>query len=179
VPNIAAALAREPRIAQNARFVGMHGSVRLGYGGNPKVSAEYNVAADPASCRTAFAAPWEVTITPVDTCGLVTLEGSKYAKVRDCSDPVVRAVIENYRIWAPHVEWTGADPEVATSVLYDTVAVYLAFSEDLLEMETMGLRVTDEGFTVPDPSAKAVRCAMAWRDMSAFEDLLVARLTGA
>ena len=32
VPNIAAALQREPRIAHNARFVGMHGSLRTGYG---------------------------------------------------------------------------------------------------------------------------------------------------
>lgn len=31
VPNIAAALKREPRLARNARFVGMDGSVRLGY----------------------------------------------------------------------------------------------------------------------------------------------------
>ena len=33
MPNLAAALAREPRIARRARFVGMDGSVRIGYGG--------------------------------------------------------------------------------------------------------------------------------------------------
>ncbi|MCX7825369.1 MAG: nucleoside hydrolase [Verrucomicrobiae bacterium] len=49
VPNIAEALRREPRIAQRARFVGMHGSVRVGYGGSPKVAAEWNVRADPQS----------------------------------------------------------------------------------------------------------------------------------
>jgi len=33
VPNIQAALARQPEIAKKARFVGMHGSVRKGYNG--------------------------------------------------------------------------------------------------------------------------------------------------
>ncbi len=35
VPNIAEALKRDPSIVHNARFVGMHGSIRLGYGGKP------------------------------------------------------------------------------------------------------------------------------------------------
>ena len=178
VPNIAAALEQEPRIAENARFVGMHGSVRLGYGGSRKVDAEYNVRADAAACRAAFAAPWEVTITPLDTCGLVTLAGKRYAQVRDSRDPLARAVIENYRIWASRVEWTRADPEAASSTLFDTVAVYLAFSEGLLMMEELGLRVTEDGHTLPDKDAKPVRCAMGWRDLQAFEDLVVQRLTG-
>lgn len=55
LPNIAEALRREPRIAQKAKFVGMHGSVRLGYNRNPKPSAEWSsVKADPASCRAAL-----------------------------------------------------------------------------------------------------------------------------
>ena len=36
LPNIREALKREPRIAEKARFVGMHGSVRKGYGGSAK-----------------------------------------------------------------------------------------------------------------------------------------------
>ena len=39
LPNIKVALKREPKIAKRARFVGMHGSVRLGYGGTKKISA--------------------------------------------------------------------------------------------------------------------------------------------
>ena len=70
------------------------------------------------------------------------------------------------------------DPTEKSSTLFDTVAVYLAFSEELLEMEEMGLRVTDDGYTLPDENAKPVRCAMRWRDLSAFEGLVVQRLTG-
>jgi inosine-uridine nucleoside N-ribohydrolase len=154
----------------------MHGSVRLGYDGHAEVSAEYNVKADPEALRRAFAAPWQVTITPVDTCGLVTLRGEKYRRVLESRDPLAAAVIENYRAWAKH----GGRPEMAderSSTLFDTVAVCLAFTSELLKMEKLGIRVTDDGFTVIEESARAINCAMEWKDLSAFEDLLVERLT--
>lgn len=178
VPNVGAALEREPGIAERARFVGMHGSVRLGYDGSKKVSAEYNVLTDPRACQVAFAAPWDVTITPLDTCGLVHLKGKKYRAVRDSNDPLIQALIENYRIWAKHVRSTRVDAEKRSSTLFDTVAVYLAFCEELLVMEPLGIRVTDDGYTVIDDQAKAINCAVAWRDLAAFEDFLVERLVG-
>jgi inosine-uridine nucleoside N-ribohydrolase len=178
VPNVAAALDREPRIAARARFVGMHGSIRRGYGGSAQISAEANVKNHTEACQRVFSAPWEMTITPLDTCGLVHLEGEKYRAVRDCPDPLIRALIENYRIWAPRVAWAeGFDAERASSTLFDTVAVYLAFSEALLDMEQLGIRVTDDGYTVIDEDAKVINCATAWKDLPAFEDLLVRRLT--
>jgi inosine-uridine nucleoside N-ribohydrolase len=180
VPNLAEALRREPRVAERvARVVGMHGSVRVGYGGSPVVNAEYNVAADVPSCRAMFAAAWPLTLTPLDTCGLVTLRGEKLARIRESADPLVRSVVENYDIWAGRINWVSVDPQVETSVLFDTVAVYLAFSEALLEMEELPLRVTDDGFTVIDAAeGRVARCAMRWKDLAAFEDLLVERLVG-
>jgi inosine-uridine nucleoside N-ribohydrolase len=177
VPNIEAALEREPRIAERARFVGMHGSIRRGHGGSSEIAPEYNVVCDPYSCQAAFTAGWDVTITPLDTCGIVRLGGKKYRAVRDCGDPLIQAVIENYRIWTRQTEWArGLDPETESSVLFDTVAVYLAFCEDLLVMEDLGIRVTDDGYTVIDETAKVIHCAMEWRDLPAFEALLVERL---
>jgi inosine-uridine nucleoside N-ribohydrolase len=178
LPNIAAALRREPRIAKRARFVGMHGSLRRGYNGRPEPSAEYNVKAYPLACREVFTAPWDITITPLDTCGLVALQGQKYRVVRDCPDPLARALIDNYRIWAQSVKWTQAVPDERSSVLFDTVAVYLAFSQALLEMEELPVAVTDDGFTIVEDGAKMMNCATGWRDLESFEDLLVERLTG-
>ena len=150
-----------------------------GYGGSEAVSAEYNVRAYPQACQKVFAAPWDVTITPLDTCGLVRLEGARYRAVRDCGDPLVQAVVENYRIWARSCDRaTGLDVDTQSSVLFDTVAVYLAFSEGFLAMEKLGIRVTDDGYTVVDGGAKMVNCAMDWKDLPAFEDLLVRRLSG-
>jgi inosine-uridine nucleoside N-ribohydrolase len=111
-----------------------------------------------------------MTITPLDTCGLVVLQGEKYKKVCDSKDPIAKAVIENYNIWAK------GTPD-RSSVLFDTVAVYLSFSEELLSMEKLGIRVTDDGYTVEDKNAKVINCAMDWKDLSAFEDFLVERLT--
>lgn len=173
VPNIAEALAREPRIAERARFVGMHGSIRRSHGGRLGVIAEYNVVAYPEACQKVFSAAWEMTITPLDTCGVVSLDGEDYRRVRDCDDPVTRAVIENYRVWAP-----DEAPLTRSSILFDTVAVYLAFRDDLLVMEELGIRVTDDGFTVIDESAKRINCAAEWRDLDGFKRLLVARLAG-
>ena len=172
VPNIGIALDREPKIAQKARFVGMHGSIRLGYGGSEKISAECNVVNHSKECQKAFTADWDMTITPLDTCGLVHLKGEKYRAVYECQDPIIRALIENYRVWAKY----SPQSEQRSSTLFDTVAVYLAFCDELLVMEKLGVRVTDDGYTVIDENAKIINCAMSWKDLPAYEDFLVKRL---
>jgi hypothetical protein len=59
------------------------------------------------------------------------------------------------------------------------VAVYLALTQELCAMEKVGLKVTDDGFTREDPAGKVVNAALAWKDLPAYEDWLVQRLTGA
>jgi len=176
LPNLGEALRREPRLAQKARFVGMHGSVRRGYGNSPQPHAEYNVKEDVPACQRVLGADWRsLTITPLDTCGLVQLKGPDYARVRDAQDPICRAILENYRHWleADH----KAQAESHSSTLFDTVAVYLALEDRLCTMEELGIRVTDDGFTVIDPAARKMRVATAWKDLAGFERWLATRLT--
>lgn len=181
LPNIAAALTREPEIANRVRFVGMFGSIYKGYMGAPEPISTFNIGRYSYSAQYVFTAPWEMTVTPTDTCSVVRLLGEKYRKVHDCKDPLVQALIENYRIWKQSDElndfYKDLDPDVESSILFDTVAVYLAFSDELLKMEKLGLRVTPDGFTRVDESAKLVNCALEWKDLEAFEDFLVDRLT--
>jgi inosine-uridine nucleoside N-ribohydrolase len=177
MPNVAAALEREPRIAARARLVGMYGSVRRGYDGTGTLSAEWNVKADPKACRAAFAAPWEVTITPLDTCGRVILDGDRYRRVSDSKDPVAVAILENYRLWSKANRQPAEAAESHSSTLFDTVAVYLAVSQDFCQMERLGLRVTDDGFTRVDPQAKELNVATEWKNLDGFRDWLVRRLT--
>lgn len=177
LPNIAEALKREPRIAERARFVGMHGSVRLGYGGSKDISAEWNVRADPKACQTTLSAPWDVTITPLDTCGLVNLGGERYAKVRDSKDPIAAAIMANYRIWSTASDKNNRAADTHSSTLFDTVAVYLAMAQDLCRMERLGIRVDDQGFTRIDEKAKAMWVATEWKSLDGFRDFLVRRLT--
>lgn len=174
VPNIAEALRREPRIAEKARFVGMHGSVYKGYGGSKDISAEWNVKAAPVALQKTFAAPWEITITPLDTCGVVQLRGERYARVRQSPDPLSLAIMQNYDTWA--VGRQGINTQSASSTLFDTVAVYLAIAEELCRMENVKLRVTDDGFTRIDATGKPVQAAIEWRDLDAYYDWMTGRL---
>lgn len=179
-PNVEEALRRAPDIAEKARFVGMYGSVRVGYGGGEKPEAEWNVRAHPSAVRAILDAPWEATLTPLDTCGLLKLTGEDYAAVRDSDDPLARAIVENYRLWLPNIDWIPFDetlPDRESTTLFDIVAVYLAFDESLVEMEEVGLRVTDEGMTLEDPAGPKARCALRWKDMKALERQIVTRLT--
>jgi inosine-uridine nucleoside N-ribohydrolase len=175
VSNLKVALEREPRIATKARFVGMHGSVYKGYGGKGEPVAEFNVKCNPEALQAVFAAPWPVTITPLDTCGVVHVLGGKYAKVRQSNDPLIRALMENYRIWIGRKD---GKPPGGSSTLFDTVAIYLAATDtDLCKMETLPLRVTDKGMTVIDKAGgRTVRAAVDWKDRDAFEDWIVERL---
>lgn len=178
MPNLAAALARDPQIARRARFVGMTGSLRVGYDGSKTVSAEWNVKADAKACQAAFAAPWEKTITPLDTCGLLKIDGQRYRRLLDSKDPMAMTVIENYRLWSRANNKQDTAAETHSSVLFDTVAVYLAFAQDFCRMEILGVRVSDDGFTTIDEKGSRVSAATAWKDLDGFRDLLVARLTG-
>ncbi len=182
VPNLAAALQREPRIAQRARFVGMHGSVRVGYGGSKTPHAEYNVKQDVPACQKVFVAPWEMTITPLDTCGIINLEGERYQQLRTSKDPVAAAIVENYRLWsaAQKRQPNQADPfETRSSILFDTVAIYLGYTDEWLKMERLPITVTDAGMTAIQPGAKEMNVATEWKNLDAFRDLLVERLTRA
>jgi len=181
VPNIAEALRRDPSIADNARFVGMFGSVYLGYDGAPDPAAEWNVRVDPRSLQAAFAAPWDCTITPLDTCGLVRLSGSNYREIYASDDPWLNALIENYEVWLPGASYMDPDTDTSalSSTLFDTVAVYLAVEQDLVEMQDVPLRVTDDGYTVIDAAdGRIVHCATAWKDLPAFERKLTDILLG-
>jgi inosine-uridine nucleoside N-ribohydrolase len=178
LPNIAAALTQEPRIARRARFIGMHGSVRRGYGGKNSPDAEWNVRCDPRAAQQVLAAPWDITLTPLDTCGLVQLDGPRFAQLRTSNHPIPRTILENYRVWAARrPELAPRDIEQRSSTLFDCVAIYLAVSRDLCEMETLPLTVTSDGFTRIDPTGRPVQVATAWKDLDAFKDWLTHRLS--
>lgn len=184
VPNIAAALAREPEIVNNARFIGMHGSLRRGYLGAPKPMREYNVKQHALSCRAAFEAKWEKVITPLDTCGTIVLEGDRLEKLMRVAeqDPVTAIAVDNHLAWFRSIDdwpaYQDVNPLEQTSVLFDTVAIYLAISTDFVEMESLPVLVTPDGKTMIDEAGGQVACAMSWQDKDGFLDWVVERLGG-
>lgn len=177
--NLRVALAKAPDIAAKTHFVGMFGSIQRQLLGQEGAIPEYNVLADLPASRKVFAAPWQrATLTPLDTCGRIRLTGDKYQQVRACSEPLTQAVLENYRLWAANPSWQdgGAQYAEASSLLFDTVAIHLAFSTEFLVMEQMGVRVDGEGFTRRDDHARPFAVAMDWSNLAGFEDALVDRM---
>jgi len=182
--NIAAALRREPRLAERTRFVGMQGSIREHMKSNLTVMmgagacAEWNVVSDIPASQAVFAAPWlEATLSPVDTCARIVVDGERYQRLLAGTDPLLRALLENYRIWAvTHGE--HCHPEAQSSVLFDCEAVHLAHTTRWLKMRRMGVRVDDQGYTREDAAARPFNVALAWDDFSAFADDLTTRLLG-
>jgi len=179
--NIAEALKFNSKIAQNARFVGMCGSIRFGYEGKPEQIAEYNVMGNIKACKEVFQAEWEKTITPLDTCGNIVLSGKNFEQFINNDNPIVNSIKENYEIWAnsPSIRRliNSNTKENRSSILFDTVAIYLAFSEDLLNVENLKIEVTDTGLTMISDNGNEIRCATSWKDVQAFKDLIVNRLT--
>jgi len=179
VHTLALALKRAPEIAGKCHLVGMYGSFEVGYGTSGP-SAETNVRVAPAALRAVLAAPWiDVLLTPLDTCKFVSLSGERYHAIWSAtSDPMLRAVIESYCIFAPRQNWMKCDYFATRStILYDCVAVYLAYSEELVEIETVAFDITEDGFTrrAANGPFKA-RVALRWKNKAAFEAQLASRL---
>jgi len=180
---LAAAIRRKPSIASKMHYVGMLGSIRRGYDGAPQPSAEWNARADIEATRQVLGAEWRsVTLAPTDTAGLVTIGGERYRRLAASQDPLLEALLENYRLWRASRGWPQ-DIE-RSSTLFDTVAVYLArpVAADLVKMEPVRLSVTERGLTrehaVHGDRGHALRAALGWVDLNAYRDLLIEILTG-
>ena len=122
---LAAVLERRPEVARKARFVGMQGSVFKGYGGGP-VSAEYNVRPTyqrPKGCSRALEANHNHTPGHVRAGYSLRPAFSETAEQRRSPR---QALLENYRVWAKQQQ---VGQLKASSVLFDTVAVYLAYPD--------------------------------------------------
>lgn len=180
VPSLAAAIAKVPGALARCRFIGMHGSFAVGYGGSSQPVAETNVRLAPAALRQVLAAPWkEILLTPLDTCGLLHLDGELYHSIWSATgDPLLRAVIHNYCLFAPRVTWMRVDYfTIASTTLFDSAAVTLAVDESYFEIEPVPFRITDDGYTVRDEAGPhRARVALHWRDMPRFQRDLTAHL---
>jgi inosine-uridine nucleoside N-ribohydrolase len=179
VHSLALALKRAPGIAAKCRFVGMYGSFDVGYGdGAP--SAETNVRVEPAGLRAVLSAPWrDILLTPLDTCGSVSLAGERYHAIWSATgDPLLRALIESYCTFASRQSWMKCDYFATRSTtLFDCVAVYLAYSEDLVETETIAFQITDDGYTRRAHDGPfTARVAIRWKNRDGFEAQLAGRL---
>lgn len=175
--NVAEIVRRAPGLAPATRLVCMLGSIEREHGGRRGAIAEWNVKQDVAAAQAVFACAWrELVIAPLDTCGVIGLTGANHRRVMAGRGPVSRAIAENYRIWDRHHGRPAEHAESESSVLFDTLAVHLAFSSRFVKMEPLRLSVTDDGFTRRDARGCAALVAMEWEDLPGFCDELTGRL---
>lgn len=174
--NIAAALDKEPRIASKCHFVSMIGSIAKGHEDSPQKIAEWNVIMDIPAAQKVFSAKWlSAAITPLDSCGNIRLTGELYSKFFSSKSPYVKGIVDSYKSWLDFNKCPQNLPE-KSSILYDTVAIYMCFARELLKMEPMTISIDDKGFCIPGEKGLPLQCAMDWKDKNAFYEFLVERL---
>lgn len=190
--NIAKASQMDKRIVQKSRIVGMLGSLRSGwFAGTPPVS-EYNVICSTGSTKVVFQ-KWrgkgKIVLTPLDTAGRIFLDGTLYQEWKEAAttgkSKVSLAILQNFEEWNAKRQpkpYKNGDVvfKDASSTLFDTVAVLLAFSSEFLKMEEINVKVENDGkmteFAEPNDETSPVIFATEWTDMQGFSRFLVDRL---
>jgi len=174
LPNVSAFVEKYPELVERINFVGMHGSIYLGYDGKNNPDPEYNVVEYIDCSQKVFSAPWKsITVTPLDTCGLVRLTGDDFSDIKNYDSEPIKHLMECYRAWA------GGYNDTQSSVLFDTVAIYLAFKKDFITLEKLNVRVDEKGYTVIDDiNGNLGFWATKWSDYNKFTEFLLCRLKG-
>lgn len=119
------------------RLVIMGGSVRVGYNNKPPISPEFNIRADAKSAQTVFASGVPLVVAPLDATTMLKLKEPGLKKIFDAGTPFNGHVQALYQLWDQK-----ADP-----ILFDPVAVTLAFTDEFCKMEDLNIEVDDKGFT--------------------------------
>ncbi|MCI0638592.1 MAG: nucleoside hydrolase [Gemmataceae bacterium] len=135
--NIAGLLGKHPDAkGLIKRVVIMGGSVRRGYGGNNESEPEWNVKTDIDAAKAVFASGVPLTVAPLDATAQLKLEPVLRAGILRSNRPL------NQELHALYQLWEETDP-----ILFDPLAVTLAFTERFCRMEELCLAVDDKGFT--------------------------------
>ncbi len=175
--NLGRIVATRPDLASKCRVFSMAGSIAKNFRDASGKIAEYNVVCDIAASQNVFAANWkQFTITPLDHCGNIVLSGALYAQMLHSERPLPREIINAYRSWQNYYK-NDDNPDLHSSILYDTVAVYLATDGHGVQYSDMTLSVDDKGFLQETPDGKPVRVALNWDDKPAYMRELVAIMT--
>lgn len=170
---LAAAVTKDPTIAAKCNYVGMQGSVYVGYGGAKKPAPEWNVKCNVPAAKVVLSAPWRsVTITPLDTCGHpnMVLDGGRFESIKKSADPLARAIVESYAIWSKTADVKSL---TKSTTLYDTVAVYLAQEHSDIELEPLKIEVASDGVTAVSEHGAQMSVATRWKNLDAYRDKLV------
>lgn len=171
--NLAEALRRDPHIAEKVRVISIFGGLFRGYFGSAPCP-EYNVHQDIEAAKAVLAGYPHLLISPIDTFFDVVLDGERLERIRrmrDRSVPV-RAVLENFDIWADSYPLWRDKPRDRTSELCDVLPVYLAITNEGLINRTYRLEIAEKGLTRVSDAGVPVEVAIEWSDRDRVLDFL-------
>eukprot|EP01113_Clastostelium_recurvatum_P048360 TRINITY_DN8788_c0_g2_i1.p1 TRINITY_DN8788_c0_g2~~TRINITY_DN8788_c0_g2_i1.p1 ORF type:complete len:358 (+),score=65.92 TRINITY_DN8788_c0_g2_i1:43-1074(+) len=169
--NFEAMLQAQPSVSTKVKIAAMSGSVYKCYGNSPGACAEYNVKENIQASQAVYSksTSWPMTITPLDTCGIVVLNGTLYQtllKGNSSTNTILQTLLENYQYWSEH--GGSGHPATSSTTLYDTVAFYLSFSDlSFCVMQNIPLIVDNTGvMRINSTAGKEVDVAVNWTPAS-------------
>jgi inosine-uridine nucleoside N-ribohydrolase len=119
------------------RIVLMGGSVRVGYDAKPKPEPEFNLYTDVKAAQTVFSSGVPLTVAPLDASAMLKLEPAMLKRIFDAGSLLNMQVQCLYQLW----------DQKDAPIMFDPVAVTLAFNDSFCKMEELCLEVDDKGMT--------------------------------
>lgn len=145
------------------RIVLMGGAVRVGYNGKPPAVWEWNIRSDIQGAQTVFSSGVPVVMAPLDAT-LARLDQPRRERIFGAKTAAARELQDLYELWGK-----------VQPVLFDPVAVMLAFDESFCRMEDLRIEVDARGVTREVKGPPNARVAVSNR-LNDFLDWYVDRI---
>jgi purine nucleosidase len=153
VTNLGDVIRKDPAAWKLVKEVySMFGSFYMGYGGDSRPSAEWNVKADVPSAQLFMTSGVPITLAGLDVTTMVKFNKDRRLQLLYRNSPLTDAISALYSLWSFDRSENRQDP-----TLYDPVAVAMAITDEFVSLREAHVRVTDEGYTIVDES-KAPNC---------------------
>lgn len=180
-------LSKYPAVVKNARVRAMAGSVYKGYDNSSTPSAEYNVRLCPNCMSELLHAGWNVTITPLDTCGVVTFTPPLMEELLTSANAISLGIANSliyFCISNPYID-CKFKVTTGTPVLYDTVATLLTLpnAKNFVIFKDLKLTISEEGYTIiNNKTGVPTQVALYWQNtndgLNKFRTYLTESLSG-
>ncbi|HLA40679.1 MAG TPA: nucleoside hydrolase, partial [Candidatus Glassbacteria bacterium] len=171
VTNLGDVIAKDPEAWKLVKEVySMFGSFYMGYGGDSRPSAEWNVVADVASSQRFMTSGVPITLAGLDVTTMVKYDEKRRQQLLFRNSPLTDAISALYTLWSID------RPVERTPTLFDPVAVAMSITDRFVKVREAYVRVTAEGYTVIDESREP-NCKIGMQiDTEGFIDWLAGRL---
>ena len=175
--NLALALLKEPRVAQNAAGMTIMGGVVGGPGRLDLPWVDYNFACDPEAAKIVLASGAALSLVPIDVTMQVSISAADVALLRAAGDPFHLALadqVERYPRYREH-GWT---------YLHDPLAVATLLRPDLVTWTPVHVKVESGGehsagrliASAPTPEAPENARIALQVDVNAAHGFIMSRL---